>query len=291
MQENNKKCIAITGSNGFIGSNLRSYLHSYGYKVISLQRICPKDTSELTVCFEYCLEKKPDPCFLEGVDILIHCAFKPYNLKNKKSDEINIEGSRKLISICREKKIKLIFLSTLSAHNETQSHYGKNKLKIEGLFDPSQDLIFKLGLVIGNGGLYINIRNIIEKTRFIPLIDGGKQPIQTIAMDDLLQLFKLAIEKGLKGKYEIAEEKAFPIKMLYINTALQLGKKIRFIPIHSSVIMCICKIAEALGLSLPINSENVLGLKCLRAFDTKEDLRILGISLKSFDDTIKHIGT
>ena len=72
----------------------------------------------------YDLETEPDEKLFESVNYLVHCAYLKYE-KNKNSDSINIEGTKKLIDICRKNNIKPLFLSTFSAHKEAQSHYGR----------------------------------------------------------------------------------------------------------------------------------------------------------------------
>jgi nucleoside-diphosphate-sugar epimerase len=114
---------------------------------------------------------------------------------------VNVEGTRKLLEVCRTRKIRFVFLSTLSAHAGAESHYGRHKLQLEGIVLREGGLVLKLGLVLGQAGVFYTIRKLIERSKVIPLIGGGNQPIQTIAMDDLLLALEKCIREKVTGLY------------------------------------------------------------------------------------------
>ena len=282
--------IAITGANGFIGKALVKYFSEKNWHVHALQRKPISNPTKNVTFHSFSLPNHFVKKSLEGVDVLIHCAVQHYTPTNKHADANNEAGAEKLIKLCSETGTKIIFLSTLSAHEQAKSHYGKNKLKLESLFDPKKDLVLKLGLVVGDtGGLFHTIYESIKKTNVIPLVDGGNQPMQTIAIDDLCQIIESGINNNIIGNYKIAEHKAFPMKELYSVIAHQLGKEPKFIPVPSFILMTACKIAEIIGIKLPVSSESVLGLKQLRNFDTSNDLKKFGIKAKSFKETVKSL--
>lgn len=279
--------IAITGASGFIGKSFVNYFSSKGWNVKALQRQ-PGIAKSTINYFAYELPGNFDKKALDGVDVLIHCAVQHYNPANKNADAINREGAQKLINICKETGTKIIFLSTLSAHEKATSHYGKNKLELESLFDSKKDLVLKLGLVVGDtGGLFNTIFESIKKTPIVPLVDGGNQPMQTIAIDDLCKVIESGIENKISGNYKIAEPNSFPMKDLYSVIAQQIGKTPKFIPVPSFVLLTACRIGEMLGVKLPVSSESVLGLKQLRSFDTAADLKKFDLKVKSFKETVE----
>ena len=198
------KTIAITGANGFIGSNLKNYFLSQGYYIKCFQRTKIKEQEKRVIFITYDLQLPLSPDDFLNVDILIHCAFATYSTKCKNADEININAAKRIIEMCRLNKIKIIFLSSFSAHSGAQSHYGLNKLLLEKMFDQKRDLILKLGLIVGNGGMFQKIKKLLDNKYIIPLIDNGNHPVQTIGMQDLLQVFHVAVVKGITGKYNIA---------------------------------------------------------------------------------------
>ncbi len=200
----NKPCIIITGANGFIGEHLANYFYAKGWRVQALVRKVPLKAVKEVGYIEYDLEKSPDEFIFDSVDYLVHCAYLRFE-KNKNADLINIAGTKKLIECCRKRNIKFLFFSSFSAHNSAESHYGKTKLECEKLIDLSTDVILKPGLVIGKRGLASELIKTIKKSSFFPLIGAGKQPIQTIYINDVCIIVEAVIEKKMSGLFYIAE--------------------------------------------------------------------------------------
>lgn len=267
--------IIVTGSSGFIGTQLVKYFSAKGYQVLALQRAAPATLLEGVEFQSYDLSVPLNTSKFEGATYLIHTAFQPYSRRNAAANVINYSGTVDLANACKKAGIKIIFLSTLSAHDGAESNYGKTKLQLENIFDPKRDLVLKLGLVLGNGGLFGSIFKIIESHRFVPIV-GQCKLIQTIAMCDLLSLIEVGMKNEITGTYPVAETNPIPLRTLYKAIAIAVSKKPLFIPVPLEVIHILCFIAETVGIKLPISTENVLGLKRMRSFETEEALKPFG---------------
>jgi nucleoside-diphosphate-sugar epimerase len=280
------KCVIITGANGFIGRELVTYFHAKGWKVKVFTH-APWMGEENVEVVSYHLDHEAEEKNFEGADALIHCAYVRYD-KNKNADQLNIKGTKSLVEVCRRKNVKPVFISSFSAHPAAESHYGKTKLECEKLFDLSKDLIIRPGLVIGKRGLVAEIIGRIKKSTYFPLA-GGDKPVQTVAVEDLCSVIETALNNEHVGLFHVAEPRAITLKEFYSEIAAQLNKKLIFIPVPLSLLHAGCKTAEALGLKLPVTSENVLGLKHLIKFDTTRDLDELNVSLKDYKESIKAV--
>ncbi len=287
-----KSIVAITGSNGFIGSSLLELFLNKGWKIKALQRNIPEgaDNDENIEYINYSLNTSVDKEALKNVNLFVHCAYQAYNHKNKNAEEINLTGTKDLLNICRELNIKMVFLSTLSAHNEALSIYGKSKLEIENIFDFNKDFILKLGLVIGKkGGLFMNIAETIKKSKYIPLIAKGVQPIQTVNISDVFEIIIKSYENDISGNYKIAEEIAISMKDLYNAISDHYSFKRKFISLPYGFTYFMMKLIEAIGINLSVSSESLLGLKQLKAFDTEKDLNTFNIKLKTYEVSIEEV--
>ncbi|MGZ4033246.1 MAG: NAD-dependent epimerase/dehydratase family protein [Bacteroidia bacterium] len=282
----NKPTIIITGANGFIGECLVKHFHDFGWKIKALVHKIPVEKIDNVEYSLYNIEEKISEELFSNVDYLAHCAYLRFE-KDHRADELNIEGTKELISLCKKNNVKMLFLSSFSAHPEAESHYGKTKLACEKLFDLSKDIILKTGFVIGKKGLSGEIINRINNSGYFPLVGGGKQPIQTIYINDLCFVIEKTLLENRFGLFNVAEPDAISMKEFYLEIANQLNKKIIFIPIPTLVLLSICKLGELLKIKLPVSSESVLGLKHLIKFDTKADLNKLGLTLKNYKESLK----
>ena len=280
--------IAVTGATGFVGGELANYLTAQGHEVIRLQRRSISSPQERFFDMRS-IDSIPD---LTGIDALIHTAFVKYDkAKMPDSSEINIATTLALEMACHRAGTKFVFLSTMSAHAEAISHYGKHKFDIEQNIDITKDLIFRLGLVIGNKGLFDSIRTAISKGVFIPLVGNGAQPIQTIAVTDVCRIIEKAIVSNMTGSYTIGTEKVYTLKDLYAATAVRLNKKPVFISVPYQLVNMALSTIEILRIPFNVSKENLLGLKQLKAFETKKDIEKLGINILDMDQALDQLMT
>ena len=273
--------IIVTGSSGFIGAQLVKYFAAKGYQVLAMQRKAPASFLEGVDFQSYDLSMPVNTSKFGGATYLIHAAYQPYSRRNTAANSINYSGTTGLIDACKKTGIKIIFLSTMSAHDRAKSNYGKTKLQLENIFDQKKDLVLKLGLVLGNGGLFDTIVNVIENHRFVPII-GQCKLIQTVAMHDLLSLIEISMKNRITGNYPVGEPNPVPLRTLYKAIATAVSRKPLFIPVPLDVIHILCFIAEMAGIKLPITTENVLGLKRMRSFETEEALKPFGFQLSPY---------
>lgn len=232
----------------------------------------------------------PAPSEFAGIDVVLHCAFVRHGRDAPDSNRINTEGTLALAAAARTAGARFVFFSTMSAHEAAESHYGRHKLALEGLLDPARDTVVRPGLVIGEGGgLFDTIRTFVTKSRFVPLIGGGRQPVQTLAIEDLCAMIAILLERGLAGRILLSERNAVTMRDLYEGIARVAGTSPRLVSIPMGPMDLALRITEALRLPLPVTRENLLGLKHLRAFDVGPDLARLGYEPASFAQTMARL--
>lgn len=288
---NNNPTIIITGSSGLVGSSLVSHFSKLGFNVRAFQRSVPKNENPLITYYHFDLANVQDEGFT-GADYLIHCAYRPVISKREREsgNNVDIEGTKRVIALARKHNIKIIFLSTVSAHPAAKSFYAQNKLHIESLFDVKKDLILKLGLVIGEGGgLFGKIVSSLKSYKIVPLIGGGQQQIQTLALDDLCRIIETGINKNIVGKYMVAHPAIVSMEEIYRKTAEHIGAKPVFIPVPWKITYQSSQIIEQMGLKLPFTAESVLGLGDLKTFDMAPGLAVFGLRIKDLQTTLDQL--
>lgn len=274
---NAARAIGVTGAAGFIGARLVERFAADGWSVRAYQRdpTPPAPAGVHRVAF-----RMPDLVRAEdfaGLDWLIHAAVQPYDARHRDADAVNVDTARRLIEIARANGTRIVFLSTLSAHDAAHSHYGVTKWRMESMFDSERDVVLRLGLVLGErGGLFGSIVDTLRGSKVVPLPDGGRQPIQVIAMDELLDIVARVVEHGASGRYELAHPEVYRMRDLYEAIMARTGAKPLLIPVPLSLVGAGVRVIETLGVPFPITSENVLGLRHMAVFDTAKSLERLG---------------
>jgi len=281
--------IIITGANGFIGSELVKHFSDKDWKLIALVHHLPKDKIEAVVYKEYDLSVSPDESIFSNADYLVHGAYIKHD-SHLNAYEMNIQGAKNILSLSRKYNLKKsIFLSSISSRADALSNYGKMKFDIEKLFNTDKDLIIRPGLVIGNGGIVKEMIEFIKKKGIIPLIGGGKQPIQTVAIDDLIRFIDKALTDDLTGTITIAEPNAVTYKEFYEALSKQINVKPLFIPMPFFIAEILLSLSKIIGMKLPVTKENLLGLKNNEYTNTSEDLKKIGMVIKTYKESLENI--
>lgn len=283
--------ILITGASGFIGSHLVEHFHRKGWTVIAVVRSTPPQAIEGVLYYHWDIAKQPGEDMLAGVDHLVHCAYVKFD-NNKDADRINIEGTKRLLELSRRSGVKRnIFLSSMSAGENARSHYGRQKFEIEKLFNAENDTVIRPGLVLGNGGLFSEMSKFIREKKIVPLIDGGRQPLQTIHIDDLVKAVDAALQKQLHGVFTVAETKPVLYSEFYKALAEALKVKAKFVPVPSWMVSAGIAVFSMLGVKIPVSRENLLGLKSLKFTDTSSDMSRLEVQARSWKESLQALSS
>ena len=222
--------IIITGANGFIGTALVNHFVAKNWNVIAFVHHLPNKKIKGVIYKEYDIMIYTDDGLFADADYLIHGAYMKHN-SHPEAFNLNIKGAKNILSLSRKYNLKKnIFLSSISSRADALSNYGKMKFEVEKLFNTDKDFVIRPGLVIGNGGIVKEMVEFIKRKKIIPLIGGGKQPIQTVAIDDLIQFIDKALSEDLTGTITIAEPNAVTYKEFYKALSKQINVKPLFIP-------------------------------------------------------------
>lgn len=227
---------------------------------------------------------EPDDTIFLGADYLVHTAYMKSGHNVIKS---NTDAAERLIKKSVAFGVrKNIFISSMSADRDALSDYGKQKYAIEPLFSGKNDAVIRSGLIIGDGGLAKQVVNFMQAKHFAPLIDNGKQPIQTVAVDDMARVIHAVIKKNATGILNIGTPRVYTYKEYYQIMKSKLRIRALLIPVPYFVPLAAIKLIHILHLPFPITEDNLQGLKRLRAYDTQPDLTRLDITLKELEQSV-----
>jgi nucleoside-diphosphate-sugar epimerase len=291
MSKSKQPTIIITGAGGFLGSHLVAHFADQGWQVLGLVRQ-PKKALKKRPNIRYItydLAKPFDETIFKGVDYLVHAVKHDTMLPD--AMQVNIEGAQRLLAASRKYKLKKnVFISTMSAHDDAISRYGKQKLAVEQLFNTKHDVILRAGLIVGNGGIVQQMADFMRRRHAVPLIGGGTQPLQIIAVYDLAHLIERVLAPDATGTFVAATPKVYTYKVFYQAIAVERGIKVLYVPVPFGLLLGAFRLAQRLNLSLSMNEDNLLGLKMLRSMDSAPGLERLGVHLDSLQTALHKAG-
>jgi nucleoside-diphosphate-sugar epimerase len=278
------KRLVVTGVTGFIGREIASHFGARGWEVVGLARRPPRAPTPGVRFVTYELGGAFPVESLAGARALVHCAYA------RGEFDLNVAAARRLLEAAGGAGVaRSIFLSSLSAKEGASSAYGRQKLAIERLFSEAHQTVVRPGLVVGNGGAFAAMRAHVRAGRPIPVIGDGRQPVQIVAVSDLLRALEIVIERDLTGVFVVAQAAAVPYRDFQAALARNAGVRARFVRVPYHLVRAALWLAEAVGLPLGLSKDSLEGLRAMTWVDPRPDLEHLGLQVKPFADALEEL--
>jgi nucleoside-diphosphate-sugar epimerase len=266
--------IAITGSTGFVGHNLVSFLRRKGKRIIGVSRT-PCKSHEIKYA-------EMDSIFWSSIQVFIHLAGKAHDLKKTSNDkeyfDVNTDLTKSLFNKFLQSDCEVfIFMSSVKAAAsqvddwlkeedkfELDNPYGKSKrlaeeyLLSQDLPENKKVIILRPCMIHGAG----NKGNLNLLYKFAKL--GIPYPLASfensrsfMSINNLTYIVDKIIEsKDIEsGVYNVADDKILSTNRLIELMAKQSDTNIKLLHIKPSVIKCFAKLGDALH--LPLNSHRL----------------------------------
>lgn len=275
------RAVAVTGASGFLGAALCRALSAAGWEVRALVRDPARYAGPPGVRAARCeLPDAIDEAALAGTVAVVHCAYATRETDLGRARRVNEDGTRRLLEASRRAGVpRMVFVSTVAAASDAPNYYARSKHALEALFDPARDAIVRPGLIVGRDGhgLFQTLLDNMRGLGLVPLFGGGKQPLQTVHVDDVCTAIARILERDLSGAFNVAEPDPPTLGAFLRMMADRLGTKVRFVSLPFAPVLAGVRVLEALRLPFPLRSESLLGLKGLRQVPVADDLRRLDL--------------
>ncbi|MBU4329274.1 MAG: NAD-dependent epimerase/dehydratase family protein [Acidobacteria bacterium] len=257
--------VLISGARGFIAGRLAETLRAAGFHVLGLSRKAEPLPHFHQVFSAFLLNPIQGLFAREHVDAFIHCAY----YAGEDEFAINVNGTRLWSEQAERNGVKRqIFFSSVSAAApaEGKSPYGRAKHVLEEWFIRHNETVLRLGLVVGPGGLYQRMVDMVRTHRILPLPDGGRAGLYLTKIDWLSEI----VRDALLGRKELSAGRVWNLFQPEQVTLAALLREIRketnsrclFIPVPSRLLLAAVTVAEKCPfLKLQVNRNNLIGLR------------------------------
>lgn len=285
-----ERVVAVTGAAGFLGRALCRHLVGSGFDVRALVRE-PRafDEPGVAAAGRCNLPGELDEALLDGAASVVHCAWATRITDLAQAQRTNEEGTRRLLNAARVRGVsRVVFVSSIAARTDAPSYYGRSKHRVEGLLDPARDLVVRPGLILGREGrgLFQQLLGSMRRLRVVPVFSGGRQPLQTVHVDDVCEAVRRGLQRQLTGAVNVAEPDPVPMATFLRMMADRLGIGCLFVPVPFTPVLTVLRALEALRVPFPLRSESLLGLHGMRKVEVREDLERLGMTVRTARESL-----
>ena len=274
------RTVVVTGASGLVGRHLCDRFRREGWAVRAMMRhVDDYPFREQGIeRFHLDLPRALDVSAFRGADVVVHCAYGTRATTETEARGVNEEGAAAVFAAARAAAVRVVFMSSLSASTDATSYYARSKRLVEGLLDPGRDLIVRAGLVLAaDGGLARRLWGAIARYHVAPVLNAGRQIVQTVHVDDLSTACVRGIEGDLSGLVHVAEAEGLAMRQLLESMAQSIDATCVFIPVRAGALLAGLRALERFGIGAPMSSDSVLGLLALRHVDVAADVARLSL--------------
>ena len=225
--------IVVAGASGFVGKNLRNFLHENKLDVLGISRKNFREHSSEIKIISTNLSDPKLQSKLKNYDALIHLIGIGRQTSKSTFEEINLNLTRDIIKICKNVGIKkIIFISGLGVSRSNKSDYFISKYKAEReIINSGLDYtIFRASYIMGKTDYLTKALSKQMKKGTIVIPGSGKYRLQPISVADVAKIILEAINEkkfskkilDLVGPQKMSFEDF--VKLFTKNTSVKIQK-------------------------------------------------------------------
>ena len=275
--------VVLTGASGYVGGQISNALRTAGHEVISLSRRKVEGTWH-----RYSLGDDPGKLPWEGADVLVHAAHDFTSRSWGEALERNVRPGVGLFRAARDAGVaRLVFISSMSAFEDCRSVYGRAKFALEREVMALGGISLRPGLVWGSesGGVMGSLSRMVTRLPLVPYPEKRGGLVQYLVHEsDLGEVIERSVSHWgdlPAGPLVVAHPRALRLIEILRQLARDKKRKRAFIPVPWQLVHAGLRLAEAIGLKLPVRSDSLVGLVHSTDMPVSGD-KILGTRLRPF---------
>jgi nucleoside-diphosphate-sugar epimerase len=209
------------------------------------------------------------PGCLEGVDVLVHCAWDFQQRTWADIEAVNVQGTRRLFEAASTAGVgRLVHISTVSASGAPRSMYGRSKLLTEAMAKECGGVVVRPGLLYGAdpGGMVGMLTKLVRALPVVPVLVGADHPLFLAHEDDVSALIGLVAE-GAEGEggHPLVAASADPHSLRDVLGAIAAaeGRRRVFFRVPWRAIYFALRSMEVIHLPAPMRADSALSIATL----------------------------
>jgi nucleoside-diphosphate-sugar epimerase len=280
--------VAITGIRGYVGSAVAVAAREAGHEVIALTRV----EDDRYAWRSYDLARPIAPGTLDGVGVVVHCAWDLALTRAEDVHAVNVRGTSTLLEAASDVGARVCLISSMSAYAGTRQLYGRAKLTCEREVVGAGGDAIRLGLVYGGrGGGMIGSLSRLMSLPLLPTVGASSHQF-TVHVDDMALGVVRIIERDTRLGAPVGLAHPAPVRFDHLlrQLATVRGKHPMLVPVPWQPVYGAMRLLERVGLRLPLRADSLLGLvRPAASVPQHEAWATMGVRLRPFDEGIKDL--
>lgn len=201
--------ILLTGATGFIGSRILAALLKEGHRVVTVSRRPVSSdmwsVQHLSKDFAHALNPSDWGGAVEDIDVVINAVGILRECGEQRFETLHHRAPAALFEAAAAAGVpRIVQISALGADEGATTAYQRSKKAADDVLRalPVESIVVQPSLVFGSGGASATLFTMQASQPLIPVPGGGRQIVQPIHIDDLVELVvKLATSAELARQY------------------------------------------------------------------------------------------
>lgn len=281
--------VLITGASGFIARHLAPILQEVGMTVVGTSRHAHPLPGFARVYICHLGESLAAVLTAEQPDAIVHTALDT----GPDAYAVNTVGTQRWRNEAAAAGVSLqVFLSSLSALPDAPAGYGRAKYALEQEFIAAKGVVLRMGVVMGDGGMFGRMVASARRSPVTPLLNGGEQLVYVLGIGFLCAAIRDCIMADGAGRRGCAWniQQPQPYTMRQMMEAIHRGYGFRrlLLPIPARPVLAAVRLVERLPFpKLPVSSANIEGLLRQGRQEIPSDFARFGYPEQSLDQLIR----
>jgi nucleoside-diphosphate-sugar epimerase len=271
--------IVITGVHGFLGSELARRFSAQGHNVVGLSRRAPEGLA-LGAFYSASLGQAAPSGALAGADLVVHGAHD----RSPGAQALNVQGTQAWAEQARREGARQqLFLTSVSAHADAPSEYGRAKASLETYFAGIGGLLLRPGLVVGAGGTFGDLVHMLRRYPLVPVLGGESLKVVLTDLDSLFETVAgfQALKPG--ASYNLFQPEWVGLLSLSRGIRNYFKRRTLLVPVPLSLSVGLLSVGQKLGLPKTLGPESLKNLEHCRDYGYLSSYASLGLRDKPLD--------